>query len=56
MHQQKPYRCTVCGAEVPDQPMVVLKHQLSHVQRRGRAVNHRAEPDAPTAEDQSQQP
>ena len=31
-----------------DQPMVILKHQLSHVQRRGRAGN-RAEPDAPPA-------
>jgi hypothetical protein len=53
MHHQKHYRCTVCGTEVSDQPMVVLKHQLSHVERRGRADN-RAAPDAPPAEDQHQ--
>jgi len=33
MHKPKPYKCPVCGAEVPDQPMPVLKHQLSHVKR-----------------------
>ncbi|MFZ5781744.1 MAG: hypothetical protein ACOY4R_16255 [Pseudomonadota bacterium] len=33
MHQRKPYKCSVCGAEVPDLPMSVLKHQLSHVRR-----------------------
>jgi hypothetical protein len=31
--------------------MIVLRHQLSHVKRRGRAVD-RAEPEAPSAEDQ----
>lgn len=34
MHKPKPYKCSVCGAEVPDLPMQVLKHQLSHVRRR----------------------
>jgi len=34
VHKSKPYRCPVCGAEVPDQPMPMLKHQLSHVERR----------------------
>jgi hypothetical protein len=34
MHKPKPYKCSICGAEVPDLPMVVLKHQLSHVGRR----------------------
>lgn len=33
-YKPKPYRCPVCGAEVPDQPMPVLKHQISHVKRR----------------------
>jgi len=37
MPMHKPYKCPVCGAEVPDQPMPVLKHQLSHVTRRPRA-------------------
>jgi hypothetical protein len=55
MHKQKSYRCSVCGAEVADLPLIVLRHQLSHVQRRGRAVD-RPEPDAPPAEDQHQQP
>jgi hypothetical protein len=31
---RKPYKCSICGAEVPDLPMPVLKHQLSHVGRR----------------------
>jgi hypothetical protein len=52
MHQPKPYRCTVCGAEVLDQLIVALKHQLSHVQRRGRAVDRAADPDAPATDDQ----
>ena len=30
MHKSKPYKCPVCGAEVPNLPMPVLKHQLSH--------------------------
>lgn len=34
MHRPKPYKCSICGAEVPDLPMPVLKHQLSHVKRR----------------------
>jgi hypothetical protein len=55
MRKQKTFRCSVCGAEIPDLPMTVLKHQLSHVERRGRAVN-RAEPDAPSVEDRHQQP
>jgi hypothetical protein len=33
MHTRKPYKCSVCGAEVVDLPMPVLKHQLSHVRR-----------------------
>jgi hypothetical protein len=55
MHQHGTYRCSVCGAEIPDLPMPVLKHQLSHVERRGRAVD-RPDTDAPFAEDQHQQP
>jgi len=55
MHTQRTYRCSICGAEVPDLPMPVLRHQLSHVERRDRAVD-RPEPDAQAAEDQHQQP
>jgi hypothetical protein len=44
MHKPKPYRCSVCGAEVPDLPMPVLKHQMSHVERRPFARD-RHEPD-----------
>ena len=54
MHKQKTWTCSACGAEVVDLPMTVLKHKLSQVERRGRAVD-RAEPDAPS-EDQHQQP
>ncbi len=56
MHKQRTYHCSVCGAEIPDLPMPVLKRQLSHVERRGRAVD-RAERDAlPPAEDKHLQP
>jgi hypothetical protein len=55
MHKPKPYKFLICGAEVPDLPMPVLRHQLSDVERRRRAVD-RAEPDAPSGEDQPQQP
>ena len=34
MHKPKPYKCSICGSEVPDLPMPVLKHQLSHIRRR----------------------
>jgi len=30
----KTYRCPVCGAEIPDLPMPVLRQQLSHARRR----------------------
>lgn len=33
MDKRKLYKCGVCGAEVPDLPMLVLRHQLSHVRR-----------------------
>jgi hypothetical protein len=55
VHKPKPYKSLICGAKVPDLPMPVLRHQLSHVERRRRAVDG-AEPDAPSAEDQQQQP
>ena len=55
MHTHETYRCSVCGAEVPDLPLPVLRHQLSHVERRPFAGD-RFEPDAPTAEEQHQQP
>ena len=55
MHTQKTYRCSACGAEVPDLPLPVLRHQLSHVERRPFAGD-RIEPDGPTAEEQHQQP
>ena len=34
MHKPKSYKCSICGAEIPDLPMPVLKHQMSHVTRR----------------------
>jgi hypothetical protein len=34
MHKRKPYKGSICGAEVPSLPMPVLKHQMSHVKRR----------------------
>lgn len=43
MHKRKVYKCPSCGAEVPDLPMPVLQHQLSHVKRRPLA-GHRQEP------------
>ncbi len=44
MHKPKPYKCSICGAEVPDLPMPVSKHQMSHVRRRPFARDGR-EPD-----------
>jgi hypothetical protein len=44
--QPKPYKCSICGAEVPDLPMLVLKHQMSHVTRRPFARD-RHEPSSP---------
>jgi hypothetical protein len=46
MHKPKPYKCSICGAEVPDLPMPVLKHQMSHVTRRPFALDRR-EPSSP---------
>lgn len=43
MHKAKPYVCPVCGQEVPDLPMPVLGHQLTHARRRPLAHN-RQEP------------
>jgi hypothetical protein len=34
MHKQKSYHCLVCGTEMPDQPVTVLRHQLFHAERR----------------------
>jgi hypothetical protein len=42
------YKCSICGAEVPDLPMSVLKHQLSHIGRRPLARN---QPDSAADED-----
>jgi hypothetical protein len=33
MQKCKLYKCSVCGVELPDLPMPVLQHQLSHVRR-----------------------
>jgi ribosomal protein L37AE/L43A len=55
MSEQKAWKCSACGVEVADLPMTVLRHQLSHAERRGLAVD-RLEPDAPSAEDQHQKP
>ena len=51
MPTQKTWKCLACGAEIPDLPMPVLRHQLSHVERRPFA-GVRAEPDAPSTEDE----
>jgi hypothetical protein len=40
MHKPKPYKCSICGAEVPNLPMPVLKHQLSHARPWLRATGH----------------
>lgn len=42
MREPQHYTCSRCGAEVPDLPMPVLKHQLSHVRRP--MAHHRPEP------------
>jgi len=42
MHKMKPCRCPVCRAEVPDEPMPVLKHRLSPVKRRPYATGRSA--------------
>jgi len=39
-----PYKCSICGAEVPNLPMPVLKHQLSHVRRRPAATGRLERP------------
>jgi hypothetical protein len=52
MHKPKPYRCSICGTEVPDLPMPVLKHQMAHVRRRpfaGVRRDYPAKPDLPAA-------
>ena len=53
MHKQKTWKCSACGAEIPDLPMAVLKHQLSHVERRPFAGD-RAESDGSSTEDEHQ--
>jgi hypothetical protein len=55
MNKQKTWKCSACGAELPDLPMIVFRHQLSHVERRGLAKNWSA-PDAPPAEEEQPQP
>lgn len=55
MLKQKIWKCSACGAEVPDLPMPVLRHQLTHVERRPFAGD-RGEPDAPPDEHQHQGP
>ena len=40
-HRPKSYACSVCGAEFPDLPMHVLKHQMLHASRRPFAGNRR---------------
>ena len=41
VHKRKPYKGPSCGAEIPDLPMTVLKHQMSHVRRRPFADDRR---------------
>jgi hypothetical protein len=42
MPKQKTWMYSACGAEVPDLPMTVFRHQLSHIDRRPLA---RSQPD-----------
>jgi hypothetical protein len=48
VHKPRRYKCSICGAEIPDLPMPVLKHQMSHVSRRpyskAAPARERAEP------------
>jgi hypothetical protein len=39
MSKQKTWKCSACGAKVPDLPMTVFRHQLSHINRRPLALN-----------------
>lgn len=55
MHKPKPYKCSICGAEVPDLPMPVLKHQLSHVRPRPFARD-RQEPERPDDQQDDRKP
>ena len=45
VHKPKPYKCSICGAEVPDLPMPVLQHQMIHVRRRpfARSVSEKSD-------------
>jgi hypothetical protein len=47
MHQRKYWKCSACGVEIPNLPMPVLQHQISHggraigwslLRRQGRAM------------------
>jgi hypothetical protein len=44
MHKRKPYKCSICGAAMPNEPKPVLQHQMSHAQRKG-AARSAATPD-----------
>jgi hypothetical protein len=52
MHFPKLYHCSVCSAEIPDLPMIVLRHQLFHVERRSFAADRLLDLD----QDEGQQP
>jgi hypothetical protein len=41
MHKRKTWKCSTCGDEVPDLPMSVLRHRLSHVKPRPFARDQR---------------
>jgi hypothetical protein len=45
MNTPKFYKCWICGAEILDLPMPVLKHQMSHVTRRPFARHESGSPD-----------
>ena len=53
VHKPKPRTSAECGAEVPDQPMPVLEHQLSHLKRRPYA---RDRPKRDRLKDQDERP
>jgi len=54
MHKPKPYRCSICGQEVPNLPMAVFGHQLSHVGRRPWARDRAEYSQAPRTSDETE--
>ena len=57
--KSKSYKCSVCGAELLDLPMHVLKHQMLHAGRRPFASNrqaHARQPDGQPVDGKTESP